>query len=106
MAKTAAQMKAWAMIQQFKHLLGQLTNDQIAKLESLKGWSWYKGTMSKKLAEAQIKRLTRIVEGRCERCGIRLTDAKSIELGMGPECRKNQSRDKALAAAYLKKVQA
>jgi hypothetical protein len=98
--KSATQLKAWAMLQQFKYILGQLSQAQIEKLESLKGWSWYPSTMSKKVAEAQVNRLSRIVEGRCEVCGMTLTDIKSIALGIGPECRKNLKRNKVIAAAY------
>ena len=39
----------------------------------------------------------------CSNCGRELTDPKSIELGIGPECRGNKRREKAMATAYLAK---
>jgi hypothetical protein len=31
-------------------------------------------------------------QGRCKRCGARLTDPESIERGIGPDCAKKETR--------------
>jgi len=97
MAISDTQRKARIKLQMVKHVLGKLSPEETKKWEAVKGWVWYPFT--KEVAEALLKPLSLVAAGRCERCGMTLTDPKSIELGIGPECRKNQSRDKALATA-------
>jgi len=46
-------------------------------------WIWYKLVRNENYKNVEI-----LHEGRCGRCGRKLTDPVSIETGLGPHCRK------------------
>lgn len=60
-----------------------------ADAPSVKAFSWFYNKVLQEESEAALEQLEVWHEGRCGRCGRKLTVPESIESGFGPECIKH-----------------